>query len=71
MVLYIKCPSCGTITARVQLAFEKMTERINAASHLSEKKKADRVAKLAKILVRDFCCRQRLLTYQDLSEVLV
>lgn len=69
-MLYLKCPTCSTILANKQLPYEKGLEEICQNNNLT-KKESDAAKKqlLNDLEVRNICCRQRMLTYVRLIDV--
>jgi len=69
-MLYYKCPTCRTVLANKQIMFEEELKRITNNSKLSDQQKDDEKAKLLdKLQLTRYCCRMRMLTYIDPSEI--
>lgn len=67
-MLFLKCPSCGSILGHIQIVYELYMHKIDTLK-LTREEKDDRKAELARMLVRDFCCRGTLLTYVDMASI--
>jgi DNA-directed RNA polymerase subunit N (RpoN/RPB10) len=67
-MLFMCCPSCGSLLAHIQPVWEDYKERIKALP-IPSKQKTKRYSELARMLVRNFCCRGHLITYVDIPEI--
>ena len=69
-MLYAKCPTCRTILANKQLIFEKENEKICASDKSVDEKNKMKEELLDKIELKRYCCRQRILGYVDLTDII-
>lgn len=69
-MLYPKCPTCRTILANKQLVFEAERDKI-CDMKISQKEKDKLMDKLLNDLeLIRYCCRQRMITYIPLEEII-
>jgi len=70
-MLYGTCPTCKKILGDKQIKYEIELEKINNNSNLTLEQKEEKKQELAKSFVSRYCCRMRLITYVDFSNILV
>jgi DNA-directed RNA polymerase subunit N (RpoN/RPB10) len=67
-MLFLKCPACGAVLGHIQIIYELYMRKIDTLK-LTREEKDDRKAELARMLVRDFCCRGLLLSFVDIASI--
>jgi DNA-directed RNA polymerase subunit N (RpoN/RPB10) len=69
-MLYIVCPTCREILGNRQLLYEEQTELINK-SKISDEEKDKQKQFIINELCELYCCKQRLMTYKNLVEIII
>ena len=69
-MLYPKCPSCKTILANKQLIFEAEMKKICEKKLSDDQQDKLKRELLDKLELKRYCCRQRMLTYTDLIDII-
>jgi DNA-directed RNA polymerase subunit N (RpoN/RPB10) len=71
-MIYLKCPTCSTILGNRQIIYETGLKEILNNKNLTDKMKEDEKLKLLNSLdLTNYCCKMRVITYVNLTEVLV
>lgn len=69
-MLYLKCPTCGTILGDRIRIYETELEKIETDLTSDEAMKLDLKEKLVNSLeLEKYCCKMRLITYKDKTEI--
>lgn len=70
-MLYYRCPSCKTILGNKQIPYEEETEKI-CNSNLTREQKGHAMKKLLDDMeLKRLCCRQRIMSYAKLVQILI
>jgi DNA-directed RNA polymerase subunit N (RpoN/RPB10) len=70
-MLYYKCPTCRTNLANKQLPYQEGLDKICKNTKLSQSERDSQKKKLLDALrVINMCCRQRMLTFVSLVDVI-
>lgn len=69
-MLYIVCPTCRELLGNKQLLYETHIEKINKLN-ISDEERSELQQQLVQELVELYCCRQRLMTYRNLVEIIM
>jgi DNA-directed RNA polymerase subunit N (RpoN/RPB10) len=69
-MLYPKCPTCRTVLANKQLPFEKAMEKICASDKYAAEKSKMKEELLNELQLKRYCCRQRILGFVDLTDII-
>jgi DNA-directed RNA polymerase subunit N (RpoN/RPB10) len=71
-MIYLKCPTCSTVLGNRQIIYETGLKEILNNKNLTDKMKEDEKLKLLNSLdLTNYCCKMRVITYVNLTEVLV
>jgi DNA-directed RNA polymerase subunit N (RpoN/RPB10) len=71
-MIYLKCPTCSTILGNRQIIYETGLKEILNNKNLTDKMKEDEKLKLLNSLdLTNYCCKMRVITYVNLTEILV
>lgn len=65
---YFRCPTCKELFADKQLMYEQQLDKINNSS-LGDEEKDKKRQKLALDIVERYCCRQRIMKYTNIVEI--
>ena len=70
-MLYFKCPTCKTILANKQLAYEEEMRKICNNEKLSIEEQNRLKSELPKKLkIKRYCCTMRLMSYSNLVKLI-
>jgi DNA-directed RNA polymerase subunit N (RpoN/RPB10) len=70
-MIYIKCPSCGTILGNRQPVYIKKIDEIENNKNIDEDTKAELKTKIFEsIKIENYCCKMRILTFKDLNNII-
>lgn len=69
-MLYYKCPTCRTVLANKELIFKEEMEKICSKELDIDKENKEKENLLNRLELKRYCCRQRILTYTDLIEII-
>lgn len=76
-MLYYKCPTCGYLLATKELKYENMIQKLydkykilpeNADENEDFKKERSNIINM---LCKRYCCKQRLLTFMNLTTIVI
>jgi DNA-directed RNA polymerase subunit N (RpoN/RPB10) len=71
-MIYLKCPTCSTVLGNRQIIYETGLKEILNNKNLTDKMKEDEKLKLLNSLdLTNYCCKMRVITYVNLTEILV
>ena len=71
-MIYLKCPTCSTVLGNRQIIYETGLKEILNNKNLTDKMKDDEKLKLLNSLdLTNYCCKMRVITYVNLTEILV
>jgi DNA-directed RNA polymerase subunit N (RpoN/RPB10) len=69
-MIYLRCPSCGYILGNRQIEYEKGLDDIESNLNNDEITKLDLKTKLVESLeIPRYCCKMRLITYKNKTEI--
>lgn len=69
-MIYLKCPTCGTILGNRQIKYDKELEEIESNPNNDEKQKLELKNKLIYSLeLNRYCCKMRIITYKNKTEI--
>lgn len=65
-MIYLKCPTCGTILGNRQIMYEKGLEEIeNNPNNDDELKKTLKTKLIDKLELKRYCCKMRVMTFKN------
>lgn len=71
-MLYPKCPTCATILSDIQLIYERKIKEVCSNPKLSETERSKKITEIVNSLgLERYCCKMRVMSYVDLSKILV
>ena len=69
-MLYVRCPTCGNILANRIKPYEEKLKEIDDNPNNDEQTKLELKEVLVNSLeIERYCCRMRLITYKDKTEI--
>ena len=69
-MIYLKCPSCGYILGNRQVEYEKGLDEIESNPNNDEDLKLELKTKLVEsLLIKKYCCKMRVITYKNKTEI--
>ncbi len=69
-MIYIKCPSCGSLIGNKQMVYDKGIDDIYSDPNTDNEKKLELKTKLIESLgIKKYCCKMRVITYKRLTEI--
>jgi DNA-directed RNA polymerase subunit N (RpoN/RPB10) len=69
-MIYLRCPTCGTILGNRQIMYDKGLEEIESNPNNDEKQKLELKTKLVESLeLKRYCCKMRVITYKNKTEI--
>jgi len=70
-MIYLKCPSCGYIIGNRQVIYESKLAEINNNTNIDEDEKLVLKTQLVDSLgVKRYCCKMRIITFKQLTEII-
>lgn len=70
-MIYVKCPSCSTVIGNRQIIYENGLEEINSDPTTTNELKLQLKTKLIESLnIKNYCCKMRVISYIQLTNVL-
>jgi DNA-directed RNA polymerase subunit N (RpoN/RPB10) len=70
-MIYLKCPTCGTILGNRQQLYVKRLDDIEGNTSTDENTKNELKTKLFdEIKIENYCCKMRILTFKDLNNII-
>jgi DNA-directed RNA polymerase subunit N (RpoN/RPB10) len=65
-MIYLKCPTCGTIIGNRQIIYETKLKEIDNDPNIDEPEKLRQKTKLIDSLeLKRYCCRMRIMTFKS------
>jgi DNA-directed RNA polymerase subunit N (RpoN/RPB10) len=65
-MIYLKCPTCGTIIGNRQIPYEKELEKINNNPNIDDVEKLEQKTKLIESLeLKRYCCKMRVMSFKS------
>ncbi len=65
-MIYLKCPTCGTVIGNRQIVYETKLEEIDNNPNIDENEKLTQKTKLIESLeLKRYCCRMRVMTFKS------
>ena len=69
-MIYLKCPSCGTVIGNRQTMYEDGLSKIMDNKNTNNKEKLNQKTKLLNDLgLERYCCKMRVITYINLPKI--
>lgn len=70
-MIYLRCPSCGTVIGNRQIIYETKLKEIENSINMDESAKLEQKNKLINSLeLKRYCCKMRVLTFKSLPLIL-
>jgi DNA-directed RNA polymerase subunit N (RpoN/RPB10) len=70
-MIYLKCPSCGTVIGNRQIPYETGLEEIENNPNINEAEKLELKNKLIESLeIKRYCCKMRVTTYKSMPDII-
>ena len=70
-MIYLKCPSCSYILGNRQIMYEQKLDEINNNNNVDEEEKTVLKTKLVESLnVKRYCCKMRIITFKQLTDII-
>ena len=70
-MIYLKCPTCGTVIGNRQIPFEKGLEQIENNAALDEEARLKLKTELIESLnVKRYCCKMRMISFKQLTDII-
>lgn len=65
-MIYLKCPTCGTVIGNRQIIYENKLKEIDNNPNMDEDAKLDQKNKLINSLeLKRYCCKMRIITFKS------
>ena len=68
-MLYARCPSCGHVLAHIQLPYEEKRTAILNDTRLSPEEMDAKIQQLNNSYSLKYCCKMRVMTYVNKTEL--
>lgn len=70
-MIYLKCPTCGTIIGNRQIIYESKLEEIDNDPNIDEPEKLEQKTKLVESLeLKRYCCKMRVMTFMSKPNII-
>jgi DNA-directed RNA polymerase subunit N (RpoN/RPB10) len=70
-MIYLKCPSCGTVIGNRQIAYEAKLQEIDNNPNIDEDAKLEQKNKLINSLeLKRYCCKMRIMTFKSMPLII-
>ena len=70
-MIYLKCPTCGTIIGNRQIPYEAKLQEIDNNPNIDETEKLDQKNKLVESLeLKRYCCKMRIITFKSMPLII-
>jgi DNA-directed RNA polymerase subunit N (RpoN/RPB10) len=70
-MIYLKCPSCGTVIGNRQIPYENKLKEIDNNPNIDEDAKLDQKNKLINSLeIKRSCCKMRIMTFKSMPLII-
>ena len=70
-MIYMKCPTCGTIIGNRQIIYETKLEEIHNNPNIDENEKLIQKTKLVDSLeLKRYCCKMRVITFKSKPNII-
>jgi DNA-directed RNA polymerase subunit N (RpoN/RPB10) len=71
-MIYLKCPTCATVLGNREIEYEKGLEKIMNDNNTNDEKKRELKSKLLNsLLLKNPCCKMRIMSYIQLTEIII
>lgn len=71
-MIYLKCPTCSTILGNRQIMYETGLKKIMSDKTLTDEQRENKKLELLnKLEITNYCCKMRVITYVNLTDILV
>ncbi len=70
-MIYLKCPSCGTVIGNRQIPYETKLQEIENNPNIDENEKLEQKSKLVESLgLKRYCCKMRVVTFKSMPLII-
>lgn len=70
-MIYLKCPTCGTVIGNRQIIYEKKLREIDNNPNMDEDAKLEQKNKLINSLeLKRYCCKMRIMTFKSMPLII-
>jgi DNA-directed RNA polymerase subunit N (RpoN/RPB10) len=70
-MIYMKCPTCGTIIGNRQIPYETKLEEINNNPKIDDDEKLKQKTELiASLQLKRYCCKMRIITFKSMPLII-
>jgi DNA-directed RNA polymerase subunit N (RpoN/RPB10) len=70
-MIYLKCPTCGTIIGNRQIPYEAKLQEIDNNPNIDEAEKLNQKNKLVESLeLKRYCCKMRIITFKSMPLII-
>lgn len=70
-MIYLKCPTCGTVIGNRQIPYETALTEIDNNPNIDETEKLEQKSKLLDSLgLKRYCCKMRIITFKSMPLII-